>query len=310
MGRLGARSHLPPGHRSAGRAYRPRCRYRETLALFRSRRPNPRLRSRTRENDHRTSPAKRHPARRPGASSVALRTGTRRAFGRRSCRCSFAWRPKRPPRAIIASRACRLFCSASPSNPRLMSAARRAGSHVRRTCSRLPSTDDDAAIRSLERILGVPAETLDTTPPTATLDRVRTWLFSSDPPPSAPPDPALLFSAPGESFECVEIARRIRALAQARHAFRSHGDPASQRRSLISRWWKKRCAAPASRITSAVAPRVPIPQAAPFSLCWPAPAKAAPHRASPNIFRSDQTPPLDHDGAPKSRPLAMGPRER
>ena len=39
-------------------------------------------------------------------------------------------------------------------------------------------------------------------------------LFSSDPPPSAPPDPALLFSAPGESFECVEIARRIRALAE------------------------------------------------------------------------------------------------
>ncbi len=76
------------------------------------------------------------------------------------------------------------------------------------------TTGDQDAIPSLERMLGVTAENLDITPPSATLDRVRTWLFSSDPPPSAPPDPALLFSAPGESFECVEIARRIRKLAE------------------------------------------------------------------------------------------------
>ncbi len=75
-------------------------------------------------------------------------------------------------------------------------------------------SDDDAALRSLERILGTKPENADTTPPTATLDRVRTWLFSPAQPPSAPPDASLLFSAPGESFECVEIARRIRALAQ------------------------------------------------------------------------------------------------
>ncbi|MGA2214347.1 MAG: PD-(D/E)XK nuclease family protein [Bryobacteraceae bacterium] len=74
------------------------------------------------------------------------------------------------------------------------------------------SGDDD--IGSLERILGLAAEDLDDTPPVGTLDRVRTWLFSSDPPPSAPPDASLLFSAPGESFECVEIARRIRKLAE------------------------------------------------------------------------------------------------
>jgi ATP-dependent helicase/nuclease subunit B len=76
------------------------------------------------------------------------------------------------------------------------------------------ATTSDPAIPSLQRMLGVSAENIDTEPPRATLDRVRTWLFSSDPPPSAPPDPALLFSAPGESFECVEIARRIRALAE------------------------------------------------------------------------------------------------
>ncbi|MGP0076438.1 MAG: PD-(D/E)XK nuclease family protein [Bryobacteraceae bacterium] len=83
-------------------------------------------------------------------------------------------------------------------------------------------TGDDA-IPSLQRILGfspesLAPENLDTTTPTATLDRVRAWLFSSDAPPAASPDPALLFSAPGESFECVEIARRIRVLAE-------HGTP-------------------------------------------------------------------------------------
>jgi CRISPR/Cas system-associated exonuclease Cas4 (RecB family) len=76
------------------------------------------------------------------------------------------------------------------------------------------ATSGDDAIPALQRVLGIAAENIDAAPPTATLDRVRTWLFSSDPPPSAPPDPALLFSAPGESFECVEIARRIRALAE------------------------------------------------------------------------------------------------
>ncbi len=72
----------------------------------------------------------------------------------------------------------------------------------------------DHTIPALELMLGIAAENVDIAQPQATLDRVRAWLFSSDPPPSAPPDPALLFSAPGESFECVEIARRIRALAE------------------------------------------------------------------------------------------------
>jgi ATP-dependent helicase/nuclease subunit B len=76
------------------------------------------------------------------------------------------------------------------------------------------ATTGDDAIQSLERILGIVPESIDDTPPATTLDRVRTWLFSSDPPPSALPDPELLFSAPGESFECVEIARRIHALAE------------------------------------------------------------------------------------------------
>jgi ATP-dependent helicase/nuclease subunit B len=67
--------------------------------------------------------------------------------------------------------------------------------------------------QSVAGMLNVTAEDIDATTPTTTLDRVRTWLFSSQQPPAAPPDPELLFSAPGESLECVEIARRIRALA-------------------------------------------------------------------------------------------------
>ena len=66
----------------------------------------------------------------------------------------------------------------------------------------------------LARALGMEAENLDSTPAVKTLERVRTWLFSTGQPPEAPADPELLFSAPGESLECVEIARRIRALAE------------------------------------------------------------------------------------------------
>ncbi len=72
---------------------------------------------------------------------------------------------------------------------------------------------ESARVNALASILGTVPEDLDP-PPSTTLDRVRTWLFSNEQPPSAPPDPELLFSAPGESLECVEIARRIRALAQ------------------------------------------------------------------------------------------------
>lgn len=79
-------------------------------------------------------------------------------------------------------------------------------------------TNDDA-IESFERILGVKAENLDGAPPVSTIDRVRAWLFSSETPAPAPPDPSLLFSAPGESFECVEIARRIRDLTKQGIAF-------------------------------------------------------------------------------------------
>jgi CRISPR/Cas system-associated exonuclease Cas4 (RecB family) len=69
------------------------------------------------------------------------------------------------------------------------------------------------AEQSIAAVLKIAPEDLDGEPAITTLDRVRAWLFSQDQPPAAPPDPELLFSAPGESLECVEIARRIRTLA-------------------------------------------------------------------------------------------------
>lgn len=75
-------------------------------------------------------------------------------------------------------------------------------------------TDDDRALPALERIVGATVQDVDTAEPATTLDRVRTWLFSPEQPPQAVADPELLFSAPGESLECVEIARRIRRLAE------------------------------------------------------------------------------------------------
>jgi ATP-dependent helicase/nuclease subunit B len=67
--------------------------------------------------------------------------------------------------------------------------------------------------QSVAAVLKLAPEDLDREPAITTLDRVRAWLFSQDQPPAAPADPELLFSAPGESLECVEIARRIRTLA-------------------------------------------------------------------------------------------------
>ncbi|HLJ74780.1 MAG TPA: PD-(D/E)XK nuclease family protein, partial [Thermoanaerobaculia bacterium] len=45
------------------------------------------------------------------------------------------------------------------------------------------------------------------------LDRVRKHLFAPDAPETGEPATEMIFSAPGEGLECVEIARRIRALA-------------------------------------------------------------------------------------------------
>lgn len=48
----------------------------------------------------------------------------------------------------------------------------------------------------------------------SSLERVRAYLFSPDAPAGDASETDLIFSAPGEGLECVEIARRIRALAE------------------------------------------------------------------------------------------------
>jgi len=54
---------------------------------------------------------------------------------------------------------------------------------------------------------------LDEKTPEATLDRVRYWLFSPQQPPAARRS-TFAFLGAGENLECVEIARRIRTLAE------------------------------------------------------------------------------------------------
>jgi CRISPR/Cas system-associated exonuclease Cas4 (RecB family) len=161
------------------------------------------------------------------------------------------------------------------------------------------SGDDD--IRSLERILGVSSENLDNAPPATTLDRVRTWLFSSDPPPAAPPDSSLLFSAPGESFECVEIARRIRGLAE-------RGTPFDRIAILL------RNVDPYQPLVEEALRRAGIPHYFSRGAARPDPAgraflallACASDGCSASRFAEylslGQVPPLDADGAPQARP--------
>ncbi|MEM7248025.1 MAG: PD-(D/E)XK nuclease family protein, partial [Acidobacteriota bacterium] len=77
----------------------------------------------------------------------------------------------------------------------------------------LPSSDR----RSLEKLaeLDLQLETLDEGAATSSLDRLQQQLFSDEEPEAGEPDDAVVvFSAPGEARECVEIARRIHVLAE------------------------------------------------------------------------------------------------
>lgn len=61
-----------------------------------------------------------------------------------------------------------------------------------------------------EALLGEEPERCSGTP----LDRIRSYLFAPDAPKGEAADADVIFSAPGEGLECVEIARRIRALSE------------------------------------------------------------------------------------------------
>jgi ATP-dependent helicase/nuclease subunit B len=163
------------------------------------------------------------------------------------------------------------------------------------------ATTGDDAIAALERILRVTAQNIDSTPPAKTLDRVRTWLFSSDPPPSAPPDPNLLFSAPGESFECVEIARRVRALAAEgtpfdRIAILLRNVDAYQ--PLIEEALRR---AGIDQYVSRGAAR-PDPAGRAFLALLACAGEGCSASRFAEYLSLGQTPPLDPDGSPQARP--------
>lgn len=80
---------------------------------------------------------------------------------------------------------------------------------------------DERGLRVLEEILDVEAKRLDAPEPRSTLERVQRFVFSSriPPAPAGADDSLEFFSAAGEGLECVEMARRIRLLADRGVAF-------------------------------------------------------------------------------------------
>lgn len=81
-------------------------------------------------------------------------------------------------------------------------------------CTAVVLEGDTESATALTASLGVPVECITDSEEESAIGRVRRFLFHPDPPPVASLDPTLsCFSSPGESFECVEIVRRIQALA-------------------------------------------------------------------------------------------------
>ncbi len=167
-------------------------------------------------------------------------------------------------------------------------------------------TGENPAVPALESMLGLAAEKLDAKPK-ATLDRVRHWLFSPEQPPAAPPDPELLFSAPGESLECVEIARRIRAEAERGTQFDRMAillRNVDQYQPLVDEALR-RAAIPGYFSRGAVRPE-------PSGRAFLALLACAAERCSASRFAEylslGQVPPLDESGAPqKAAPIWVPP---
>jgi len=71
-----------------------------------------------------------------------------------------------------------------------------------------------SGFEEIEQIFRVEADDLDQNQPESSLEHLRQYLFSPSPPKYIPEERAFdIFSAPGESLEAVEIARRILQLA-------------------------------------------------------------------------------------------------
>jgi ATP-dependent helicase/nuclease subunit B len=134
--------------------------------------------------------------------------------------------------------------------------------------------EGDTLTRESAEMLG-PFEVIDAAPSGASrLDRLRTFLFSTDTPPVTPDhdDVVTFFSAPGEGRECMEIARRILQCAKSGVPF--------DHMAVFVRW-----SAPAFRRISCVVRDVPIRRAAHFWRCSVALLSACRRGPSRNIFR-------------------------
>lgn len=165
---------------------------------------------------------------------------------------------------------------------------------------------ENPAVAALEFMLGTPLEDLDPKP-AATLDRVRTWLFSPEQPPASAPDPDLLFSAPGESLECVEIARRIRAAGQQGTPFDRIAillRNVDQYQPLVEEALR-RASIPGYFSRGAVRPE---PSGRAFLALLACAAEGCSASRFAEYLSLGQVPPLDENGAPqKSAPLWVPP---
>jgi len=156
------------------------------------------------------------------------------------------------------------------------------------------------------KTLDVPAQALDRTAADSTLDRVRYWLFSTEQPPIAEPDANLLFSAPGESLECVEMARRIRKLAEQGTPFDrvaillrnvEQYQPLLEealRRASIPAWFSRGTARP-------------DPAGRAFLALLACAADGCSASRFAEYLSLDQLPPVDRSGAPVKRPRQWSP---
>jgi ATP-dependent helicase/DNAse subunit B len=97
----------------------------------------------------------------------------------------------------------------------LIGALARASSEVLATAP----CEEQEDLQRLEGALGVTAERMIPVEPSGTIDRVRRYVFAASVPSGEPDDTFELFSAPGEAREAVEIARRIKRLAEQGVAF-------------------------------------------------------------------------------------------
>jgi RecB family exonuclease len=168
---------------------------------------------------------------------------------------------------------------------------------------------DRIAERHMEEALGCASEEGDPLDPQSSLDRLQWFLFQEEsPPPSSPlADEAVqVFSAPGESRECVEIARRIQSEAERGIPYDAMAvllhSPGEYRRHIEEAFARARI--PLYRVGGELAPD-PAGRALLALLACAAEDLSA--RRFSEYLSLGEAPPTDAEGAP---PPAQPPAER